>query len=186
MGRLSPRRGPTVQPSERIDLFYRAFQRRDGATMAACYTPDATFRDPVFALQGERVGAMWRMLCERGKDLRVEFSDVRADGEVDAFLATLQHPARDLVVALRRLVLDADASIAEGIKWNAPSFRTRDWFATTHLRMKAGIGLILHFGAKKNAIADSGVAIPDPGGLLDWLARDRAMILFRDLDDLAQ
>jgi hypothetical protein len=52
--------------------------------------------------------------------------------------------------------------------------------------MKAGIGLILHFGAKKNAIADSGVAIPDPGGLLDWLARDRAMILFRDLDDLAQ
>jgi len=70
-----------VQPSERIDLFYRAFQRRDGATMASCYTPDATFRDPVFALQGERVGAMWRMLCERGKDLRVEFSDVRADGD---------------------------------------------------------------------------------------------------------
>jgi len=70
-----------VQPSERIDLFYRAFQRRDGATMASCYTPDTTFRDPVFALQGERVGAMWRMLCERGKDLRVEFSDVRADGD---------------------------------------------------------------------------------------------------------
>lgn len=70
-----------MHPSERIDLFYRAFQRRDGATMASCYTPDATFRDPVFELQGERVGAMWRMLCERGKDLRVEFSDVRADGD---------------------------------------------------------------------------------------------------------
>ena len=49
--------------------------------MASCYTPDATFRDPVFELQGERVGAMWRMLCERGKDLRVEFSDVHADGD---------------------------------------------------------------------------------------------------------
>jgi ketosteroid isomerase-like protein len=70
-----------VPPSERIDLFYRAFQRRDGATMAACYTPDATFRDPVFELSGERVGAMWRMLCERGKDLRVEFSEVRTDGD---------------------------------------------------------------------------------------------------------
>ncbi|MBN8739611.1 MAG: hypothetical protein BGP24_05495 [Lysobacterales bacterium 69-70] len=70
-----------MQPSERIDLFYRAFQRRDGATMASCYTADATFRDPVFELQGERVGAMWRMLCERGKDLRVEFSDVRTDGD---------------------------------------------------------------------------------------------------------
>nr|WP_306673718.1 nuclear transport factor 2 family protein [Tahibacter caeni] len=62
-------------------MFYRAFQRRDGATMAACYTPDATFRDPVFDLCGERVGAMWRMLCERGKDLRVEFSDIRVDGD---------------------------------------------------------------------------------------------------------
>ena len=122
----------------------------------------------------------------KGKASASKPKTAAADGEVVAFLATLQHPARDLVAALRRLVLDADASITDGIKWNAPSFRTRDWFATTHLRMKAGIGLILHFGAKKNAIADNGVAIPDPGGLLDWLARDRAMILFRDLDDLAQ
>jgi hypothetical protein len=93
---------------------------------------------------------------------------------------------RDLVIALRAVILEADASITDGVKWNAPSFRTLDWFATTHLRMKTGIGLILHFGAKKNAIADSGVAVPDPQGLLDWLAKDRAMILFRDRDDLAQ
>lgn len=104
---------------------------------------------------------------------------------MDAFLAALEHPARDLVVALRALVLGADASIAEGIKWNAPSFRTQEWFATTHLRAKSGIGLILHFGAKKNAVADSGVVIADPAGLLQWLARDRALIAIRDADDLA-
>jgi hypothetical protein len=108
-----------------------------------------------------------------------------ADGDVDAFLAALGHPARDLVVALRALVLGADASIAEGIKWNAPSFRTQEWFATTHLRAKSGIGLILHFGAKKNAIAASGVVVADPAGLLQWLARDRALIAIRDVDDLA-
>lgn len=64
-----------------IENFYKAFQRRDGAVMAACYTPDATFRDPVFDLKGERVGAMWRMLTERGKDLRVEFANVVASGD---------------------------------------------------------------------------------------------------------
>ena len=68
------------QPAEIIRRFYDAFQRRDHATMAACYAPDATFSDPVFpALRGPAVGAMWRMLCERGTDLRIEASGIEAD-----------------------------------------------------------------------------------------------------------
>lgn len=65
-----------------LERFYRAFAARDGDAMAACYAVDATFHDPVFNLQGGDVGAMWRMLCQRGKDLRVEFSDIQchADG----------------------------------------------------------------------------------------------------------
>ena len=62
-----------------IENFYRAFGRRDGTAMGLCYTPDARFRDPVFELSGERIGLMWRMLTERGKDLRVEFANVVAD-----------------------------------------------------------------------------------------------------------
>jgi len=62
-----------------IERFYSAFARRDGAAMAACYAPDARFSDPVFDLAGAEVGAMWSMLCERGRDLRVEWRDVRAD-----------------------------------------------------------------------------------------------------------
>lgn len=68
------------QPAEIIRRFYDAFQRRDHAAMAACYATDATFSDPVFpALQGPAVGAMWRMLCERGTDLRIEASGIEAD-----------------------------------------------------------------------------------------------------------
>ena len=52
--------------------FYAAFARRDWAPMAAAYRPEATFRDPVFRLEGWRIGAMWRMLCERGVELRIE------------------------------------------------------------------------------------------------------------------
>ena len=53
-----------------IGRFYAALDRRDAATMIACYAPDATFSDPVFpALDAAGVAAMWQMLCARGKDL---------------------------------------------------------------------------------------------------------------------
>jgi hypothetical protein len=88
------------------------------------------------------------------------------------------------VCALRQIFLAADPSIAEGIKWNVPSFLTSDYFATMNLRVKNGIGVVLHFGAKKSDISGTGVAIPDPASLLVWLAKDRAMITFRDVDDI--
>ena len=65
-----------------INRFYEAFARTDGDAMAACYTADAHFHDPVFQdLHGDEVGSMWRMLCERATDLEVEHSKVQADGE---------------------------------------------------------------------------------------------------------
>lgn len=63
-----------------IEKFYTAFQARDSATMIECYHPEVHFSDPVFTdLRGERAGAMWEMLCEGGKDLKIEFRDVSAD-----------------------------------------------------------------------------------------------------------
>jgi ketosteroid isomerase-like protein len=65
-----------------IERFYEAFSRRDATSMNACYHPDVTFSDPVFTeLRGDRARAMWEMLCERGKDLRVEASDIAVEGE---------------------------------------------------------------------------------------------------------
>jgi ketosteroid isomerase-like protein len=65
-----------------IHAFYAAFHRRDYRAMAACYTTDAEFHDPVFTrLSGWRVPAMWRMLCERATDLRIEVGSVRASAE---------------------------------------------------------------------------------------------------------
>jgi ketosteroid isomerase-like protein len=65
-----------------IERFYGAFAQRDGAAMAACYAPDVHFSDPVFTdLHGREAGAMWRMLTERGTDLRVELLERSADGD---------------------------------------------------------------------------------------------------------
>lgn len=104
---------------------------------------------------------------------------------VEAFLDTLDHPSKQEILLLRQIILAADPTIAEGIKWKVPSFHTVEYFATMNLRVKPGIGVILHFGAKKGAIATSGVAISDPDSLLVWLAKDRATVTFRDVDDLA-
>jgi len=103
---------------------------------------------------------------------------------VDAFMASLDHPFKREIEALRKLVLGAHPSIAEGIKWNAPSFRTTGYFATTHLRSKAGIGVILHLGAKARDLPDGGIAVDDPEGLLRWLGKDRALVEFGSLEEL--
>ncbi len=58
---------------ELIQRFYAAFDRKDGDAMAACYTADARFDDPVFpGLTGKEPGDMWRMLTSRATDLKID------------------------------------------------------------------------------------------------------------------
>lgn len=102
---------------------------------------------------------------------------------VTAFLATLSHSELDLIQAIRATILATDSRIAEGVKWNAPSFRTTEYFATTNLREKHGVGVILHLGAKVRDLSPEGITIDDPKGLLKWLARDRAMVVFGGMED---
>jgi ketosteroid isomerase-like protein len=71
---------PTTE--EVIKEFYAAFNRRDGAAMAARYAADVHFSDPVFTdLHGGQAGAMWRMLTSQSKDLSVELLDVHEHGD---------------------------------------------------------------------------------------------------------
>ena len=64
-----------------IEAFYAAFAKRDAEGMVKHYADDVRFSDPVFQdLRGEEAKNMWRMLCERGKDLTVEVSNVTDTG----------------------------------------------------------------------------------------------------------
>ena len=117
---------------------------------------------------------------------RITVHDKPADSTqaVEAFMLQLEHPHKPAVELLRKLVLGVDPSVREGIKWSAPSCRTSEYFATTHLRSKTGIGLILHLGAKVRESADAALAIHDPDQLLKWLGKDRAMLEFANADEL--
>lgn len=106
--------------------------------------------------------------------------------EVDAFAASLPPPRAELIAGLRALMRELDPAVSEGIKWKVPSWRTHEWFATTHTRVPQGLGLILHFGAKVKPMPEGGPGIEDPDGLLKWLGTDRAMLRFADAEALTQ
>lgn len=61
---------------ETIERLYSAFGEGNGSAMTACYAPGAHFRDPAFGdLEGDDIGAMWRMLTGRAKDLEIDLHE---------------------------------------------------------------------------------------------------------------
>ena len=42
--------------------------------------------------------------------------------QVDAYMRALKHPLKGVVEELRAIILGADSSIGEEVKWNAPAF----------------------------------------------------------------
>ncbi|MFO0584356.1 MAG: DUF1801 domain-containing protein [Anaeromyxobacter sp.] len=97
------------------------------------------------------------------------------NAEVTALLEARGHPLAKELRALRKAILAVDPAVEEAVKWNAPSYRTRDFFATVNLRSTGTVQVVLHTGAKAKATARSGLDVPDPEGLLTWLAKDRAL-----------
>ncbi|VTR97496.1 Uncharacterized protein OS=Asticcacaulis benevestitus DSM 16100 = ATCC BAA-896 GN=ABENE_19790 PE=4 SV=1: DUF1801 [Gemmata massiliana] len=109
-------------------------------------------------------------------------SKKKSAGTVEGFLTSLEHPHKPAIREIREILLSVPG-VTEGIKWNAPSFCTTEWFATFHLRAKAGVQVILHLGAKVRA--GNGVTVDDPDELLTWLGKDRASVVFADSADVA-
>jgi hypothetical protein len=95
--------------------------------------------------------------------------------EVGVFMAALKHPLKADIEKARQIILGAAPSVGEGIKWNAPSFRTTEYFATTNLRELARVQFVFHLGAKKRADLPE-MKLADPAGLVKWLAKDRCLV----------
>ncbi len=93
---------------------------------------------------------------------------------VGAFMRDLDHPLKADIESVRKLVLGANPAITEGVKWNSVSFRKADWFATINLRSRDTLQLVFHTGAK--AKDNPEMKIPDPNGLIKWLAKDRCLV----------
>src|SRR5262245_55000290 len=88
----------------------------------------------------------------------------------------LDHPLKRDIEAVRRIILGVSPEIREGIKWNGPSFRMTDYFATVFLRATDRVQLIFHKGAKVKDNATKPMRMADPSGLIQWLATDRCFV----------
>jgi hypothetical protein len=103
------------------------------------------------------------------------------ENEVADFMQKLDHPLKPEIEAVRSIILGVSPEISEGIKWNSPSFRVNEYFATVNIR-KDALLVILHLGAKVKGSSFAGLAINDPAGLLEWLGKDRAAVRFQDMN----
>lgn len=65
---------------EIVESFYDSFKRKDAEGMIIHYHPEIVFSDPAFGeLRGTRVMNMWKMLCERGHDLQIQYRIIQID-----------------------------------------------------------------------------------------------------------
>ncbi|MBI1830377.1 MAG: DUF1801 domain-containing protein [Planctomycetes bacterium] len=106
-----------------------------------------------------------------------------APSEVDDFLRRLDHPLKPVLEAIRKIILGVNPKITEGIKWNAPSFSFKDYFATAGVQSSDFVRVVLHRGGKAKDNA-SELKIADPTGLLEWHAKDRCSARFFGMNDL--
>lgn len=106
-----------------------------------------------------------------------------ATTNVASFMAQLDHPRKAEIEAIRAIILGADPSIQESIKWNAPSFSIDEHFATLKLRPSTTVQVVFHTGAKVKPNATA-MTIDDPLGLLKWAAPDRCVATFTSVEEI--
>jgi hypothetical protein len=97
------------------------------------------------------------------------------DPAVAAWFEDYDNPQKDLVLAVREVVLGADPRVTETIKWKAPTFVYRGNIASFYPKSKQHVSLMFHAGA----------SLPDPDGLLEGDGDTSRVARFLDADDLA-
>lgn len=68
--------------------------------------------------------------------------------EVSAWLADLEHPLKDVILAVRTVFLRADGRITETIKWKSPTFMYEGNLASIDPKAKKHVAVLFHRGAE--------------------------------------
>ncbi len=107
------------------------------------------------------------------------------NNEVTRFLDDLHHPFRPEIEALRLVIVEANNSLNESIKWNGPNYSIgHEDRITMRIHPPKQVQLIFHRGAKVQEQPQTKL-IKDDSGLLTWKANDRAIATFNDIASIA-
>jgi hypothetical protein len=94
--------------------------------------------------------------------------------EVDAWFEQYTNPQKDLVQAVRAIILDTDERVGEAIKWKAPTFVYKGNIASFYPKSAKHVSLMFH----------SGASLPDPAGMLEGAGDISRVAKFADAADL--
>jgi hypothetical protein len=68
--------------------------------------------------------------------------------EVGEWFAGLEHPLKDAMLQVRKIILSTDSRMTETIKWKSPTFVLEGNMASINPRSKKEVQLMFHQGAK--------------------------------------
>ena len=94
--------------------------------------------------------------------------------EVDAWFRKLDHPLKDAMLRVRKIVLAADKRVSEAIKWKSPTFIFEGNLASIDPRSKKHVSLMFHQGA---ALPGKHPRLEGGGGTVRYMR-------FADVDDV--
>jgi len=95
--------------------------------------------------------------------------------DVVAWFEDYENPMKDVVLAVREVVLSADARVSECIKWKSPTFMYEGNIASFNPRSKKHASLMFHTGAH----------IPGEHSILEGGGDTARYATFADLDEVA-
>lgn len=106
--------------------------------------------------------------------------------QVLEFMNQLEHPLKEEIEEVRRIILSSDGRFTEHIKWNAPSFCIEnDDRITFNLKGNTFFRLVFHCGAKVKPKAAKPL-FDDHTGMLEWQTNDRAVVKFLNKNDVKE
>ena len=105
---------------------------------------------------------------------------------LDEFYKSLDDDKLAQVLEIRKLLLEAEPTLTEHLKWNAPSYvKDNEDRVTFNIMNKQGIvKLVLHMGATRKEDKKAVPVMQDDGGLIEWSSNIRGTISFPPHSDM--
>jgi hypothetical protein len=106
--------------------------------------------------------------------------------DVPEFMADLDEDNRVQVETVRNIILQADTSLTEHIKWNAPSYVKdgTDRITFNMLNKERLVKLVLHMDTGRKEDKKAPPVMDDPSGLVEWASDIRGYLTFKDAQDI--
>jgi uncharacterized protein YdhG (YjbR/CyaY superfamily) len=88
---------------------------------------------------------------------------------IDDYIKNLEHPLKEELLTLRKIIHESEKTLTEQIKWNAPSFcHNGDDRITFNLARKDSLLLIFHRGARAKKMSFTKPILPNYEDLLEF------------------